>query len=172
MPVLTEKRFSENLTLARNNLSMVKSIVQDLLIYGCYKAFKDGNTTPLNAVLDMAVHSKTVDVRRVTRWVEIHAGIARIKDEKFILNKKVRDESGVTDEDSFTPYETILRSLNWYDIEGKTKPKSVWDFEDYLGTVIKTLERHQADPDAPVSTMLDTIKELAAIKGKVAAAAI
>ena len=171
MPVLTEKRFSENLNLARSSLSTVKSVVQDLLIYGCYKAFKDGNTTPLNAVLDMAVNSKAVDVRRITRWVELHAGIARIKDETFVLNKKVRDDSDVTDEASFMPYETILRSVTWYDIEGKAKPKSAFDLDVYLGSVIKAIERHQKDEGADVELLLKAANDLAALKGGYARAA-
>lgn len=171
MPVLTEKRFAENLDLARNSLSTVKAVVQDLLIYGCYKAFKDGNTTPLNAVLDMAVNSKAVDVRRVTRWVELHAGIARIKDEKFVLNKKVRDESGVTDEETFVQFETVLRSVAWYDIEGKTKAKSAFDIDAYLGTVIKQIEKHQNDAGVDVETLVKAANEIKAIKGAIARAA-
>lgn len=168
MPVFTEKRFNENLNVVKANLSTVKATIQELLIYACFKAFKDGNTTPMNALLDTAVNSKAVDVKRLTKWVELHAGICRIKDEKFILNKKVRDESGVTDEKSFAPFEEHLRALPWYNIEGKPKAVSVWDVEDYLGSVYKTIEKHTYDADAPVDLLHEAMKAVNGVKARIA----
>lgn len=167
MPVLNERRFNENLDLARNNIAQVKSIVQELLIHACYKAYKDGNTTPLNRILDMATNSKAVDAARITRWVELHAGIARIKDAKFVLNKKVRDESAVIDEATFEQFETLLRSLPWYDIMPKQKVQSVWELDAYLGNVIKTLEKHLT-----ATGVDEVLREVKAARGKLAQASI
>lgn len=174
MPVFTERRFNENLQFARQSIGNYKSVVQELLIYGCYHAFKDGNTTPLNAVLDMAVNSKAADVKRITMWVELHAGIARIHKEQFRLNKKVREGACITDEKSFAPYETHLRALAWYDIQGKTKPASVFDLEGYLGNAIKQVEKHEKDEgvDATPEMFAEVLRELKAVKGKLAQMAI
>lgn len=174
MPILNDRRFGEDLNLARSSTSTMKSIVQNLLVTACYHAFKDGNTTPLNSILDMAVNSKAIDVSRITRWVELHAGIARVHKEQFRLNKKVRDDSCVTDEASFTQYEDHLRALSWYDIAKKPVAKSVFDLEAYIGTAIKQVEKHEGKEgvEATSEQFAMVLKELKSIKGKLAQLAI
>ena len=144
------------------------------MVIACYFAFKDGNTTPLNSILDMAVNSKAIDVKRVTLWVELHAGIARVKKEQFVLNKKVRDDSNVTDEESFAPFETSLRTVAWYDIMGKKKATSVFEIDSALEQAIKSITKHKADPDTPDTPVMfdEAIKALKGLKGKLAQLAI
>ena len=143
-------RFNNILGMCRTHLTEYKANVQELLIMACYFAFKDGNTTPLNQILDMATNSKAIPVERITRWVELHAQIAFIKKEQFVLNKKHRDEhtSPVTDEASFAEVEKHLREVAWYDIMKKEVAKSAFDIESKAEAFIKMLEKHQHDPDA------------------------
>lgn len=172
--VFTTTRFDECLGLARTSTGTMKEAVMESLIIACFFAFKDGNTTPLNAVLDMAVNSKAIDQKRITMWVELHAGIARIKKEQFVLNKKVRDDSAVTNAESFAPFEVELRKVMWYDIMGKTKATSVFEIDRALEQALKSLVKHAEDPDTPDTPeqFAEAIKAIKAIKGKIAQMAI
>jgi hypothetical protein len=118
----------------------------------------------------MATHTKAIDVKRVTMWVELHAGIARIKKEQFVLNKATRDTSGVTSEEDFAAIETHLRQVAWYDIMPKTKATSVFDLESALESALKVISKHRDDPDAKNTPEQfdEAIKAIKAVKGKVA----
>lgn len=172
--VLTTARFDEVLASARGNVSALKEYVQELLVIACYFAFKDGNTTPLNAVLDFAINSKAVSVERITRWVELHAKIAFIKKEVFALNKKHRDEHQVTNEKDFAPIGEHLDSLKWYDSKPRDNAKSVFDLEGKFDAFIKQVTKHAEDPDAVGTSeqFATALRELKAIKGRLAQMAI
>lgn len=171
---LTTGRFDEVMESARGNVASLKEYIQELLVIACYFAFKDGNTTPLNAVLDFATNSKTVSVDRITRWVELHAKIAYIKKEQFALNKKFRDEHQVTSAKDFEPIAEHLDSLKWFDSKPKDVAKSAWDLEDKFESFLKQVTKHAEDPDV-VGTpeqFATAIRELKAIKGRLAQMAI
>lgn len=170
----TTARFNNILEMVRTHTTELKANVQEALITACYFAFKDGNTTPLNAVLDAATHGKAVDVKRITMWVELHSGIARIKKEQFVLVKSKRDECVVTDEATFAEVEKLLRTVAWYDIMPKTKAKSVFDIEAFLESAVKQITKHADDPDAQNSPeqFEAALRDLKALKGKLAILAI
>lgn len=171
---LTTARFDEVMASARGNLSSLKEYIQELLVIACYFAFKDGNTTPLNAVLDFATNSKAVSVERITRWVELHAKIAFIKKEVFALNKKHRDEHQVTNPEDFAAICEHLESVKWYDSKPKEVAKSVFDLEGKFEAFIKQVTKHAEDPDAVGTSeqFATALRELKAIKGRLAQMAI
>ena len=74
----------------------------------------------------------------------------------------------VFDTRHFAPFEETLRALPWYDIQGKAKPASVFDLEDYLGNVIKQVEKHRKDEGVDLDRFDRVEKELKAIKGMIA----
>lgn len=167
-------RFDNLMGLVRTHLTEYKANVQQLLVMACYFAYKDGNTTPLNQILDMAVNSKAIPVERITRWVELHAQIAFIKKEQFALNKKQRESVAVTNEESFKDVEKHLMEVSWYDIMKKEVAKSAFDVEAKAEAFIKQLEKHMHDPDteSSVEAFEIMIKAIRAAKGEIAKASI
>lgn len=166
----TTTRFDNLLGMARTHMTEFKANVQELLIIACYFALKDGNTTPLNTILDMAQNGKSIDIDRITRWVENHSQVAFIKKGVFTLNKKTREAQVVTDEASFAPVEKHLREMAWYDSMPKQIAKSVFDLEEKAEAFIKQLLKHQHDPDVPHKTeAFDTmVKAIRQAKGEIA----
>lgn len=172
--IYTTNRFDEIMTAARGNVASLKEYVQEMLVIACYFAFKDGNTTPLNAVLDFATNSQSISTDRITRWVELHARIAYVKKEQFALNKKVRDEHTVANAKDFERIAEHLQSLKWYESKPKDVAKSAWDIESKFESFLKQVTKHADDPDV-VGTpeqFATAIRELKAIKGRLAQLAI
>lgn len=171
---LTIARLDEVLAASRAAGSTLKEYIQEMLVIACYFAFKDGNTTPLNTVLDFATNSKLVSVDRLTRWVELHAKIAFIKKEQFALNKKFRGEHQVTNEKDFAPISEHLDSVKWYDSKPKEIAKSAFDLEGKFEAFIKQVTKHADDPDAVGTSeqFATALRELKAIKGRLAIMAI
>lgn len=175
--VLTASRLGELLNATRTSVASIKENVQEMLIIACYFAFKDGNTTPLNSILDLAVNSKAIGVERITRWVELHAKIAYIRKEQFVLNKQIRDAAVITGEESFAETEAFLRTLYWYDSKAKDVAKSVFDIDRLMGTIdstIKAVKKHESDAETDITPEMfaEVVKSLKSIKGKVAQMAI
>jgi len=111
--------------------------VQEALVSCAFYVMKDGNTTPLNDLLD-AVGTGT-RIRGLTVWAELFCPV-RIKDDRFVLNKGAAKEYAVTDEASFAEYEETMRAApRWDKIIGKEKAESIFDEGKYMERVIKKL---------------------------------
>ena len=113
--------------------------VHEALTSCAFYAFKDGNTTPFNQLLD-AVGNGT-HVKGITRWVELVARIGRVSNGVIVVNKKVRDESGVIDEATFKPFYDEMSKVMWLNATPKQKTESVFDEADYLKRVIAKLTK-------------------------------
>lgn len=167
-----------NITGFRAQLKTIKSgaekfrgLVHDALIHAAYFAFKDGNTTPFNDLIE-AVGNGT-HIKGITMWVELVAGIGRVRDEKIVLNKKVMTQSGVIDLATFEPFKQEMeKAPRWFEITGKQKPESVFDEGAYMKRVIKKLtEEGYADlADQLKQTELKWLVQKAAAAGENATA--
>jgi hypothetical protein len=113
--------------------------VQEALITCAYFAFKDGNTTPFNQLL--AAVGNGTHIAGITRWIELVAGIGRVNKGVIILNKKVRDESGVIDEVTFQPFYDEMSKVMWLNAAPKQKAESVFDEADYVKRVVAKLTK-------------------------------
>lgn len=139
MAVMNPKALATSIKNISTNATKMREAVQEALVSAAYYAFKDGDTGPFNHILD-AVGNGT-HKKGITMWIEICAGIGRVKDGKIVLNKKVRGESAVTDEASFAEYEAEMRKVAWHEIAGVQKAESVFEATKYIDNVIKKLER-------------------------------
>jgi len=140
--------------------------LHSLLIDASYHALR-GNSDPLNWVLDAARENGAVRLNGITRWVETYLPV-RVKDEKFKLNKSWQ-EAGITSFEKFQ--ERALPELEaapkFWDMVPKEKAQSIWALDNYLDTVLKTLKKHEGS-----SGVADVIRELQAVKGRLAQEAI
>jgi hypothetical protein len=115
-------------------------VVQDALLSCAYYAFKDGNTTPFDQLI--AAVGPGVHVKAITRWIELVSGIGRVYKGAIVLNKKVRDMSGVIDLDTFKPFYDDMTQVMWFDAAGKQKMESVFDEGVYLKGVCTKLTKN------------------------------
>lgn len=139
MSIMNPRQFAGKLKSISTNAATFRADVQEALISASYYAFKDGDSGPLNRVLD-AVGEGTRK-KGITMWVELVAGICRVKEGKFVLNKKIRDQSGVINEATFAEFEEELRKVAWWEVAGKEKVASVFDTDKYMDSVLKKLEK-------------------------------
>ena len=139
MAIMSSKQLSSSIKSIKNNAAKLREQIHEALVSATFYAYKDGNTTTLDQIVE-AVGNGT-HKRGITMWVELVAGIAHVKEGKFALNKKIRNESGVTDEATFASIEEEIRKVAWYEVAGEQKVESVFDADKYLDNVVKKLTR-------------------------------
>jgi len=140
MAIKTKGELTHLIDTIYANTAELTNIVQEALITASYYAFKDGDVGSLNRIL-LATQG-AIRIRGITMWVEMFAP-ARIKDEQFVLNKKLRNEAAVYNEADFAPFEREMRKVLWTKVAPKEKAVSVWDLDAYFyDSVVKTLEKH------------------------------
>lgn len=137
MATMTQSQYSDNLKKLRTDSKAFANLVQEMLVSAAFFAFKDGNCTPFNQMIE-AVGPGT-HLAGITRWIELVAGIGRVKEGKIVLNKKVREDSGVIDEKTFAPFEEEMRKVMWHDTTPRQKAESVFDEGSYMKRVLKKL---------------------------------
>ena len=154
------KQLNTKIRSIKTNAATFRTLVQEALIAAAFFAFKDGNVTPFNNIIEAAGNG--THIQGITMWVELCAGIGRVKKGVIVLNKKVRDESGVIDEATFAPFLEEMSKVSWFEIAGKQKPESVFDEGAYLKRVTKKLT------DEGYTDLAEAIKqaELAWLVGK------
>lgn len=119
--------------------SVFNKMVQEALISCAFYAFKDGNCTPFDQLIEAV--GPGVHIKAITRWVELVAGIGRVYKGKIVLNKKVRDMSGVIDLETFRPFYDEMIQVKWYDAAGKQQLESVFDEGTFMKRVITKLTK-------------------------------
>lgn len=137
MAILSSEQFNKGLTKVAKHAAVFRNMVQEMLISSAFYAYKEGSTTEFNRLLS-AVGEGT-HKSSITRWIELVSGIGRVKGGQIVLNKKVRDESGVTDYASFQQYEDDMRAVNWWETEPEQRLESVFDEGAYMNRVYKKL---------------------------------
>lgn len=138
MGVMSSTQLSISIKKIGASARSFREDVQEALVSGAYYALKDGDVGPLNRILE-AVGDGT-RAKGITAWVELASGAARIAKGAFVINKKIRNESGVTCPEDFAPFEAEMRKLRWWEIVGKEKITSVFDEGRYMNTVYSKLE--------------------------------
>jgi hypothetical protein len=133
----------------RTNTIKTREMVQEALISCAFYAWKDGQVTPFNQLLD-AVGTST-HVKGLTMWAEVW-GCVLVKDEAFVLNKTARKERAISDYSDFESFEAEMRAApKWFEMAPKQKVESMFDASTYLDGVMKKLEKEGA------STALDFV---------------
>ncbi len=137
MTIMTTKQLSAKISSIGKSAEKFAGDVQEALIHCGFYVMKDGNTTPLNQLLD-AVGTGT-RLKGLTTWAELFLPV-RIKDERFVVNKHAAKEQRVSNEDEYAEYRAAMEAApRWDKIVGKEKPESIWDSGKYLARVIKKL---------------------------------
>jgi hypothetical protein len=142
MTIMTSSQLRGAITTIRTNSTKLRETIHEALVSATYYAYKDGNAETYNQILE-AVGNGT-HKRGITLWVELVAGIAHVKEGKFALNKKVRNEAGIINEETFAAIEEEIRKVAWHEVAGEQKAKSVFDADKYLDGVIRKLERESS----------------------------
>jgi hypothetical protein len=137
--MLSPKQLSTEIRGIKTSAVAFREKVQSALIACAFYAFKDGNVTPFNDLI--AAAGNGTHIRGITMWIELCAGIGRVKEEKIVLNTKVRNQSGVISEESFAPFEQEMSKVKWYEIAGKQRQESVFDEGAYIERVAKKLTK-------------------------------
>ena len=151
MAIMTMQNLNRSIRKLGTHAVAFRQMVQESLVSAAFFAFRDGNVTPFNQII-LAVGNGT-HIKGITMWVEIAAGIGRVKDGAIVLNKKVRDQSGVIDEATFAEFEAEMCKINWWEVAGKQHAESVFDEGVYMKRVIKKLT------DKGYSDLAETIKQ-------------
>jgi hypothetical protein len=163
MSIMTSVKLAAQIKSIGSNTTKLREQVQEALVSCAYYAAKDGDVGPFNRLLDAT--NGAVRLKGITMWGELIAQVVRIKDEKFILNKKVRNEMNVTDEASFAPFEAEMRKVAWWEVAGKEKIQSVFDPVTYLGSVTEKLKKEGfADMAAAIADLTEAAKKNDALK--------
>lgn len=149
--LMTSQQFAVSLRKISKHAGVFREMVQNMLVSAAFFAYKDGNVTPFNQLIN-AVGNGT-HIKGITMWIELVAGIGRVNNGQIVLNKKVREMSGVIDEKSFEEYEKDMRKIAWYEVAGKQKAESVFDEGAYMKRVIKKLT------DEGYAGLAETIKK-------------
>jgi hypothetical protein len=139
MAILTNEQFNRGLGKIAKHSAIFNNMVQEMLISAAYYAFKEGSTTEFNRLITACGNG--VHVKALTRWIELVSGIGRVLNNEIVLNKKVRDMSGVIDYETFKPFEAEMRKITWYDFSGEQKKESVFDEGAYMKRVIQKLTK-------------------------------
>lgn len=139
MTIMTSEQFSRGLTKIAKHSAVFNRMVQELLISAAFFAFKEGSTTEFNRLITACGNG--VHLKAITMWVELISGIGRVYKGEIVLNKKVRDMSGVVDADTFAPFEKEMRQVNWWEVTGEQKAESVFDEGAYMKRVISKLTK-------------------------------
>lgn len=138
MTIQTKQALNGTIRSIKTNAKKFRELVQEALISCAFYAYKDGNMTPFNDLL--AAVGNGTHIQGITRWIELVSMIGRVKDKQIVLNKKVRDQSGVIDEKTFAPFEADMRAgAPWFEVAGKQQPESVFDEGQYMKRVYKKL---------------------------------
>lgn len=138
MTIQSKQSLTKTIRSIKSSAGKFRELVQEALISCAFYAYKDGNTTPFNDLI--AAAGNGTHIQGITRWIELASMIGRVKDGEIVVNKKVRDQSGVINEETFAPYEKAMRAAApWYEIAGKQKPESVFDEGQYMKRVYKKL---------------------------------
>ena len=140
MTIMTSQQLYAGFAKLRKHSGIFRSMVQEMLVSCAYYAYKEGSTTEFNRLLESVGNG--THIKGITMWIELAAGIGRVKKGEIVLNKKVRDMSGVIDAKTFEPYEKEMRSINWWEIAGEQKAESVFDKGVYLNHVYKRLDKN------------------------------
>jgi hypothetical protein len=137
MALMSLNKLSAQIRSIKGNAHKLRDQIQEALISCAYHAAKDGQTTPFNNLLEAV--DGTARLKGITLWAELY-GFVRVKDERLVINKKMRSEAGVTDEEDFKQFEADMRSgPKWYELAGKEPVKSMFDLDNYANTVEKKL---------------------------------
>ncbi len=137
MSVMNSKQFSSKVNAIKNNSAKFAEDVHEVLITATFYAHTTGDIRPFNRVLE-AVGDGTRK-KGITMWIELIAGIGRVKDGEIVLNKKARNEAGITSEERFADIEPDLRAVRWDQVVGKEKVASVFDEGRYMNGVYSKL---------------------------------
>jgi hypothetical protein len=137
--MLTIKQLSANIRKISKSAEKFATDVQEALIVCAYYAMKDGNTTPLNDLMD-AVGDGT-RLKGFTAWAELFAPV-RIKEGRFVLNKGAAKDIHVTCPEDFAEFEAEMRTVRWDKIVEKEPVESIWDASKALDKFYKRLEQH------------------------------
>lgn len=137
--VMTAAQFKTAIKGISTTAGKLRDQVHLALIAAAYFAFKDGNTTPFNQII--ASCGNAAHIKGITMWIELVSGIGRVEDEVIVLNKKVREQSGVIDEASFQQFADEMDKVKWYEVAGEQKPESVFDEGEYMKRVTKKLTK-------------------------------
>jgi len=139
MSILTSEQFTRGLQKIAKHSAAFNKMVQEMLVSAAYYAFTQGSTTEFNRLI--AACGNGVHVKGITMWIELVAGIGRVHNGEIVLNKKIRDASGVIDYETFKPFEDEMRKIAWHEIAGTQKQESVFDEGSYMKRVITKLTK-------------------------------
>lgn len=139
MAILTSEQFNRGLGKIARHSAIFNNMVQEMLISAAFYAFTQGSTTEFNRLISACGNG--VHVKGITMWIELIAGIGRVHNGEIVLNKKVRDMSGVVDYATFAPFEAEMRKVAWYEVAGEQKKESVFDEGAYMKRVIQKLTK-------------------------------
>ena len=140
MKIFTGEQLQGCFKKLNKHANVFNEMVQQALLSCSFYAFKDGNTTPFDQLIEAV--GPGVHLEHITRWIELVAGIGRVYKGKIALNKKVREMSGVIDEATFEEYYADMSQVKWYEAGRKQQAVSVFDEGVYLNGVMKKLTKN------------------------------
>lgn len=139
MAVMSNQKLASQIKSIKGNSAKLAEQIHEVLISCAYQAYAHGQTTPFNNLLE-AVRN-TTRLKGITMWAEVH-GCVRIQNDKFVLNKKVRQEAGVENEADFEAFEVEMRKApKWFEMLPKQKADSIFDLDQYATSVETKLSK-------------------------------
>jgi len=137
MKIMTNDQLQGMFRKLTKHSAAFNNMVQDALLTCAYYGYKDGNTEPFNQLIGSV--GPGVHLQHITRWIELVAGIGRVHKERIVLNKKVFEVAGVTNEETFQEHYDNMAPIMWHEAGGKQRAESVFDEGAYMKRVLKKL---------------------------------